>query len=380
MKIVYVSNFMNHHQLPIAQRLYEKYGDDYRFVALSGLPKERQKFGYEDMNHSFPFVVCAYDSPELQEYANRITVDCDILLAGSCPDSYIKRRTDAGKIVIKTSERFFKSESSLKEKFHNFLSALKHLAPFQGKKLYFLCASAYTSVDINRFTRFTGKAYKWGYFPETKKYESIENIINSKKKNSILWAGRLLDWKHPDAAIRTAKKLKENGYKFELNIIGTGAMEQELKNMISDYDLENDVHILGSMKPEQVREYMEQSQIYLFTSDRNEGWGAVLNESMNSACAVVANREIGSVPYLLNNEKNGLIYDSEEELYLCVKKLMNDSLLQRELGKAAYRTIADCWSPEIAVERLVQFICEICKSGSCTLFENGPCSKDEKRR
>lgn len=157
-------------------------------------------------------------------------------------------------------------------------------------------------------------------------------------------------------------------------------MEQELKNMISDYDLENDVHILGSMKPEQVREYMEQSQIYLFTSDRNEGWGAVLNESMNSACAVVANREIGSVPYLLNNEKNGLIYDSEEELYLCVKKLMNDSLLQRELGKAAYRTIADCWSPEIAVERLVQFICEICKSGSCTLFENGPCSKDEKRR
>ena len=33
---------------------------------------------------------------------------------------------------------------------------------------------------------------------------------------------------------------------------------------------------------------MEQADIYLFTSDRNEGWGAVANEAMNSACAMVA--------------------------------------------------------------------------------------------
>jgi hypothetical protein len=36
------------------------------------------------------------------------------------------------------------------------------------------------------------------------------------------------------------------------------------------------------MPPEEVRVHMEQSNIYLFTSDFGEGWGAVLNEAMNS--------------------------------------------------------------------------------------------------
>lgn len=51
------------------------------------------------------------------------------------------------------------------------------------------------------------------------------------------------------------------------------------------------------MKASEVRSYMEKADIYLFTSDFNEGWGAVLNESMNSGCAVVASHAIGSVPF-----------------------------------------------------------------------------------
>lgn len=38
MKIVFISNFMNHHQLPVAEKLYEMLGDDYKFIALEGLP------------------------------------------------------------------------------------------------------------------------------------------------------------------------------------------------------------------------------------------------------------------------------------------------------------------------------------------------------
>ena len=37
--------------------------------------------------------------------------------------------------------------------------------------------------------------------------------------------------------------------------------------------------MLGSMTPEQVREHMEESILFLFTSDFGEGWGAVLNEA-----------------------------------------------------------------------------------------------------
>lgn len=89
----------------------------------------------------------------------------------------------------------------------------------------------------------------------------------------ILWVGRLLEWKHPDDALQVAKRLKVAGYVFTMNIIGTGALEQKLKDMIEQYQLNDCVHMLGPMPPESVREYMESSQIFLFTSDRNEGWG-----------------------------------------------------------------------------------------------------------
>ena len=43
-------------------------------------------------------------------------------------------------------------------------------------------------------------------------------------------------------------------------------------------------------------------------SGRKEGWGAVVNEAMSSGCAVVADAEAGSVPYLIENSKDGFIY------------------------------------------------------------------------
>ena len=40
-----------------------------------------------------------------------------------------------------------------------------------------------------------------------------------------------------------------------------------------------------------------------------DGWGAVANEAMNSACALVAGHMIGAVPYLIRQGENGLIYE-----------------------------------------------------------------------
>lgn len=68
------------------------------------------------------------------------------------------------------------------------------------------------------------------------------------------------------------------------------------------------VTFAGFKKPEQVREYMENADIFLFTSDYGEGWGAVLNEAMNSCMAVVADCGIGAAPFLLKPGKNGMVY------------------------------------------------------------------------
>ena len=62
------------------------------------------------------------------------------------------------------------------------------------------------------------------------------------------------------------------------------------------------------MSPEKVRSVMEKSHIFVFTSSHLEGWGAVVNEAMNSGCAVVANVQAGAVPYLIEQGVNGIAY------------------------------------------------------------------------
>ena len=125
---------------------------------------------------------------------------------------------------------------------------------------------------------------------------------------------------------------------------------------------------------------MEQTNIYLFTSDRNEGWGAVLNESMNSGCAVVASHAIGSAPFLVKNGKNGLIYESGSIEMLCakVKELLDEPEEQKRLGMAAYGTITGEWNAEVAAKRVIELSRSILNGEMCPgLFTEGPCSRAE---
>lgn len=373
--IVFLSNYYNHHQSSVARKLNELC-DDYVFVETGKISAERMKLGWN--NEEKPEYVWIYNVYK-NECDEKIR-NADVVICGSAPDELIEKRLKSGKLTFKYSERFYKTGFPLKKYLRNAAAAWLHHGRFQKYPIYMLCASAYTSADCAKFGNYKNRCYKWGYFPEAKRYENIERIINSKKKNSILWVGRFIDWKHPDTAVRIAKRLKENGYAFEMNIIGTGTMKQKLKNMISDYNLENEVHMLGSMKPEKIREYMEQSQIYLFTSDRNEGWGAVLNESMNSGCAIVASHAIGSVPFLLKNSENGLIYKDgdEEDLYKKVKLLLDKPDLCRQYAANAYSTIINEWNAEIAAKRFIELTGSILSGNKRQdLFNDGPCSKAE---
>jgi len=378
MKVVFVSNYLNHHQLPLSLSMLKIPEIEYKFISTIPTPDFRLEIGYPDMNHEYDFVVCSYDDAQSCKKALELCEDADVLIVGSAPDMFYKTRLKSQKLTFRWSERIYK----IKPPFYQMpLRALKYFwQNGRYRNLYMLCASAYTAADYAKTFTFLNKTYKWGYFPEVKKYDNIDTVINKKQKNTLLWAGRFIDWKHPEIAVEIAKRLKEDGYSFTLNIIGTGDMESELKTLISDYGLEDCVYMLGSMSPEKVREYMENSQIYLFTSDRQEGWGAVLNESMNSGCAVVASSAIGSVPFLLTNGDNGYIYrdGNIDDMYSKVENLLDNPEKAKEFGKKAYKTLCDEWNAENAAKR---FVClakaKLNGNKKSDVFDNGVCSKAE---
>lgn len=233
------------------------------------------------------------------------------------------------------------------------------------------------AADYAKFGMFKGRAYQWGYFPKTVIYPSVEELLNKKQKNEILWAGRLIDWKHPEQAIELAKGLKAAGMDFRLNIIGTGVMENELRQQIQNQGLEDCVFLLGSMKPEAVRTYMERASIFLATSDRQEGWGAVINEAMNSGCAVVASHAMGAVATMIDSGKNGFVYQSgnTDMLLEQVMELLNNDETRATMGAKAYESIVNLWNAEVAAQRLCSLTERILAGEkSPVIFESGPCS------
>lgn len=371
MKIVFISNYFNHHQRPLSDALYAITGGDYCFIETAPMRQERKQLGYGQDDNPV-YVKTAYLSQEASNECLELVLNADVLIAGSAPEKYLRERIRAEKLTFRYYERPLKhGKESLK-----YLPRLIrwNLNNPPKKPVYLLAASAFAAADYAKFGMFREKAYQWGYFPATKRYSTMPR----KDERSILWVGRFLNWKHPDDVLLAAAMLRNAGYIFKLNYIGNGEMEEKLHKMASTYYLEDCVHFLGAMRPELVRAQMEAASIFIFSSDRQEGWGAVVNEAMNSGCAVVASDAAGSVPCLICNHENGLIYHSGHVDELCekMKYLLDRPEEQQRLGKAAYDTIQNEWNAEEAAKRIVQMT-QLLLSGEThpNIYETGPCSR-----
>lgn len=378
MRITFFSNFINHHQIPLANELYSMPEVDYTFVAMEAIPEERLSMGYVDQNKSFPYVLTTYDSAENLCRARELAIESDIVIIGSAPDSIMLERLPTGKLTFHSSERYFKKGITWRYFPENFASAMKHIKRFERYRNYnYLCMSAYAAADINMFANYEGRMFQWAYFTDVKSLD-VKNFLKQKsygEKVSILWAGRLLSWKHPEDCIYIAKYLQSKGYTFELNIIGNGELEHYLKNEIYKEHLEEKINMVGALSPDSVRQYMERADIFLFTSDYNEGWGAVLNEAMSSGCAVVASHAAGATPYLIKHNMNGLIYKcgEREDLFLQVEALVENYELRKKIMKNAVKTMQQDWNAKSAANRLFQ-LCQKLQRGEESPFESGPCS------
>ena len=375
MRVVFISNYFNHHQKAFSDEMNKLTGGEYFFIETIPMEDERVNMGWNMINTP-NYVLKNYNDVPENEYIRGLINEADVVIIGSASNKIISERLKRGKLVFRYSERIFKKGFAWYKwpiwMIRFFYQHNRH------KNLYMLCASAYTALDYAKTFSFINKTYKWGYFPEVKKYEDVDQLIESKKENSLLWVARFIDWKHPEIPIQIVKRLQDDGYNVHLSMRGNGVLENDLRENIKKIGAEKYIDLLGAMSPEEVRKYMEQAQIFLFTSDRNEGWGAVLNEAMNSACAVVASHAIGSAPFLISDKENGCIYKDGDwdDLYKKVKWLLDNPKQRVALGKKAYQTMVQQWNAEIAARRFIE-ISKMLLSGQdkVDLYDDGVCSR-----
>lgn len=356
MKFTFVSNYLNHHQIPFCDKMQDLCEGDFHFIAIEPMANERMAMGWQ-VDRQYVYEVKYWQSSSEKRLGERLIAESDVVVFGG--GSYaplIADRIKKNKLTFLYSERIYRRGLWRVFSPRGQYYLRRDNTQYMKNKLYLLSAGAYVPMDFAMVQAYKHKSYKWGYFPQTYHYDLDELFAKKTGKIEILWVSRFIPLKHPEKVLNLAKHLKKDGYEFHINMIGIGEMREEIDAQIQDIYLEKYISLLGSMKPHEVRQYMEEANIFLFTSDYQEGWGAVLNESMNSGCAVVASHAIGATPYLIKHGVNGLIYkdESQDDLYRQVKSLMDDRAMAKRLGANAYFTIIKTWNAENAARNLVK--------------------------
>lgn len=374
MKVTFVSNYINHHQIPVSNVLYERLGDGYTFVQTMPMEEERVKLGWNPEEIP-PYVRFAYEEEEL---CKRLILESDVVIWGGLEEEeMLLPRLQTGKPVIRYSERLYKegqwkaiSPRGLRKKY------IDH-TKYRNAPVYLLCAGAFVASDFHIVRAYPDKMFRWGYFPECREYD-VEALLAGKTGTEILWAARFIDWKHPEKVVEIARLLKERGMNFHITMIGDGPLLEETKHQIEAKGLQEQVTLTGSKTPIEVREAMEKAAVFLMTSDRKEGWGAVMNEAMNSGCAVIADRMEGAALYLIEQGVNGFYckQPTPEHMADLVAELLDNKEKCKRMGRKAYATISNIWNAKVAAERLLQ-MCETIAGGEVFVspWEDGPCSK-----
>lgn len=379
MKIVFVSNFFNHHEKSFCDELNKIEDVEFHFIQTMQMDEERIKLGWGINIKTIPYCTCSYGTSGEYTKALQLCNEADVLILGSAPYNFIAERVHKNKLTFFYAERLFR-----KGLWHmlyppTFFTVLKRfIIPGRKSNFYLLSASGYTAIDTANIFAFSNRRFKWGHFIEVARPEGRKHKVDDGRLH-LLWAGRFLELKHPDYPIRIANTLKQQEVPFVLDIIGAGEQEQKMRSLISNFKLGNSVVMHGTMKPTEVRGYMEKADIYMFTSDFNEGWGAVLGESMVSGCAVVTSHGIGATPFLVQHGENGLVYETGNygSFERNVLKLVGSKELREKLSHNAIKTMLDIWNPKVGAERFYLLVKSILEQGKPLYFDNGPISKAE---
>jgi Glycosyltransferase len=151
-----------------------------------------------------------------------------------------------------------------------------------------------------------------------------------KRKFTICMVGRLNKQKRYDRALRVAKRLKDTGYDFDLWIIGEGSLEVPLKAMSHEYEVDDCVSFLGFKKPPYP--YMKVADLYLNTSEA-EGFSLVNCEALCLGLPVVSTATSGPTELLDHSQYGLLVSEKEEDIYIGVKRMIDDADLHEEYSK-----------------------------------------------
>lgn len=180
---------------------------------------------------------------------------------------------------------------------------------------------------------------------------------NRSHNHSAVFVGRLEPQKNPLMLLECASQVHEQITDFNLDIYGTGSLENVLKDRINANNMTDYVHLKGFSSDKSIYSRYEQTWL----TSNFEGFGLVLTESMANATPVVTTRWGDAVFEIVKNNETGFIATGVNDFSAKAVKLFLDTTLQENMRKNAYHDFTNRFSMEQHKNRWLNILNDIYK-------------------
>ena len=173
--------------------------------------------------------------------------------------------------------------------------------------------------------------------------------------NYAIYMGRLSPEKGCWTLIRAFEQLPQ----VRLKILGTGPLEQELKDYVGGKGIGN-IEFLGFKSGEEKWNLLRNSMCLIVPSEWYENFPVTVLEAYMAAKPVIASR-MGGLPYIVEDGHSGLLFEAGKvnELVQKIQRLMDDPASAARMGACGRRLSETKYGPEQGYSNLMKIFSQV---------------------
>ena len=177
-------------------------------------------------------------------------------------------------------------------------------------------------------------------------------ILKNENIFQILAVGYLIERKGFEYLIKATKEVLNEHHNIQLTIVGSGPLEEKLKNIIKELKLESNAKIMQNVSDDELLQLYNSSDLFVLPSivdsqGNTEGLGVVLLEAMACGLPVVGSN-IGGIPDIIQDNETGLLVPEKDitELSNTILNLIENEDLRNKLAVNGHNRVKEKFSWE----------------------------------
>lgn len=232
------------------------------------------------------------------------------------PDDIIIVSSPAAAMFMSSKNRFI---LEIHTKFEYFWGTNK-LGRLQSKLMSKPYVTVFrTKADMKKGNQFFNSTYSYNFI-DKKIFNNTVSIGDEKRKHKIIYMGRFGKEKNLPKMIECAKQLKKQVPNFTLDMYGNGILENDIRRLIEENDLNENVHLCGFCNDKNIFD----DYSLLWMTSNFEGMSMTIIEAKAKGVPTISTNWGDGVFEVIHDKTDGFVENTVEGIVNRTVELFND--------------------------------------------------------